>query len=91
MEKSPKAAFWRRADLQVHAVVFVMLSAGMLSAAINGGWSVVLRRPEAYVLLVVCAALLAEVVCRRRLNFDPPCRLNSDPGMEAGSVVAGCA
>jgi NAD(P)-dependent dehydrogenase (short-subunit alcohol dehydrogenase family) len=29
--------------------------------------------------------------CRRRLNFDPPCRLNFDPGMEAGIVDAGCA
>ena len=28
--------------------------------------------------------------CRRRLNFDPPCRLNFDPGMEAGIVDAGC-
>ncbi|KWT65355.1 MULTISPECIES: IS66 family insertion sequence element accessory protein TnpB [unclassified Variovorax] len=32
-----------------------------------------------------------ERVCRRRLNFDPPCRLNSDPGMEAGIVDADCA
>jgi hypothetical protein len=29
--------------------------------------------------------------CRRRLNFDPPCRLNFDPGMEAGIVDVGCA
>jgi len=28
--------------------------------------------------------------CRRRLNFDPPCRLNFDPGMEAGIEDAGC-
>ena len=28
--------------------------------------------------------------CRRRLNFDPPCRLNFDPGMEAGIVDADC-
>jgi hypothetical protein len=24
------------------------------------------------------------VDCPRRSNFDPPCRLNSDPGVEAG-------
>jgi hypothetical protein len=30
------------------------------------------------------------LLCRRRLNFDPPCRPNSDPGMEAGSMRAGC-
>ena len=62
MEKTPKDALWHRAEMQVHAVVFIMLAAGMLSAAIHGGWSVVLRRPEAYVLLVVCAVLLAEVL-----------------------------
>ncbi len=28
--------------------------------------------------------------CRRRLNFDPPCRLNFDPGMDAGIVDADC-
>ena len=31
-----------------------------------------------------------QLQCRRRLNFDPPCRLNFDPGMEAGIVDAGC-
>ncbi len=88
MEKSPKAAFWRRAELQVHAVVFVMLSAGMLSAAINGGWSVVLRRPEAYVLLVVCAALLAEVVhlWRRGSRLTP--RLMLPMLLAAGGLAA---
>jgi hypothetical protein len=28
--------------------------------------------------------------CRRRLNFDPPCRLNFDPGMDVGIVDADC-
>ena len=28
--------------------------------------------------------------CRRRLNFDPPCRLSFDPGMDAGIVDADC-
>ena len=28
--------------------------------------------------------------CRRRLNLDPPCRLNFDPGMDAGIVDADC-
>ncbi len=28
--------------------------------------------------------------CRRRLNFDPPCRLNFDPGTDAGIVDADC-
>ena len=32
-----------------------------------------------------------KIECRRRLNFDPPCRLNFDPGMEAGGVASGCA
>ena len=30
------------------------------------------------------------LACRRRLNFDPPCRLNFDPGMDAGMVDADC-
>ena len=30
------------------------------------------------------------LACRRRLNFDPPCRLNFDPGMEAGILDADC-
>ncbi|MBA3772499.1 MAG: hypothetical protein H0X13_08465 [Ramlibacter sp.] len=30
------------------------------------------------------------IYCRRRLNFDPPCRLNFDPGMDAGIVDADC-
>jgi YD repeat-containing protein len=33
---------------------------------------------------------LHSIDCRRRLNFDPPCRPNSDPGMEAGNACAGC-
>lgn len=28
--------------------------------------------------------------CRRRLNLDPPCRTNFDPGVEAGEHAAGC-
>jgi len=28
--------------------------------------------------------------CRRRSNFDPPCRANIDPGMEAGNMLADC-
>ena len=32
----------------------------------------------------------AGLPCRGRLNFDPPCRLNFDPGMGAGVVAAGC-
>ena len=31
-----------------------------------------------------------DLKCRRRLNFDPPCRLNFDPGMEAGIVDVDC-
>src|SRR5260221_7749181 len=30
------------------------------------------------------------ILCRRRLNFDPPRRLNFYPGMDAGSMLAGC-
>lgn len=29
-------------------------------------------------------------VCRRRLSSEPPCRLNTEPGAEAGSVLRGC-
>ena len=29
-------------------------------------------------------------VCRRRSNFEPPCRLNIEPGMEADVEIAGC-
>ena len=28
--------------------------------------------------------------CPRRSNFDPPCRMNFDPGMGAGVIAAGC-
>ena len=28
--------------------------------------------------------------CRRRSNIDPPCRSNTDPGMDAGRVTANC-
>ena len=37
-----------------------------------------------------CWATGWTVTCRRRPNFDPPCRLNFDPGMEAGIVDADC-
>jgi RND superfamily putative drug exporter len=30
------------------------------------------------------------LTCPRRLNFDPPCRANFDPGTGAGMMVAGC-
>ena len=29
-------------------------------------------------------------LCRRRSNIDPPCRSNTDPGMEADRVTVGC-
>ena len=29
-------------------------------------------------------------LCRRRLNSEPPCRLNIEPGAEAGSELRGC-
>ena len=33
----------------------------------------------------------AEVLeCPRRLNFDPPCRLNTDPGTGAAVATSGC-
>jgi predicted DNA-binding transcriptional regulator AlpA len=40
----------------------------------------------------VRAALEAAVVnmCRRRSNIDPPCRSNTDPGMDAGRARANC-
>ncbi|MFM9927716.1 hypothetical protein VLK31_32385 [Variovorax sp. H27-G14] len=57
------------------------------------------RRAEQLILSPVLAARVHRVlleavvgrICRRRLNLDPPCRLNFDPGMEAGIVEAGCA
>ena len=30
------------------------------------------------------------VTCRRRSNIDPPCRFNTDPGMDADRVTVGC-
>jgi len=35
---------------------------------------------------------LAEVThhCPRREDFDPPCRLNSDPGTHADQALIGC-
>ena len=44
-----------------------------------------IRRLERPVL-----AAIVDPKCRRRLKFDPPCRLNFDPGMGAGVVAAGC-
>jgi hypothetical protein len=38
----------------------------------------------------LCGAAQADITCRRRLNFDPPCRLNFDPGAGADQVLAGC-
>jgi type VI secretion system secreted protein VgrG len=29
-------------------------------------------------------------VCRRRSNIDPPCRSNTDPGMDADQMMVGC-
>ena len=34
--------------------------------------------------------LRKRVECRRRSKFDPPCRSNIDPGMEADGVMVGC-
>ena len=28
--------------------------------------------------------------CRRRSNIDPPCRSNTDPGMDADQMMVGC-
>jgi hypothetical protein len=28
--------------------------------------------------------------CRRRFNFEPPCRLNIEPGVEADVEMVGC-
>jgi hypothetical protein len=28
--------------------------------------------------------------CLRRSNIDPPCRSNTDPGMDADQVMVGC-
>jgi hypothetical protein len=39
-------------------------------------------------LLVDVLAQMAE--CSRRLNFDPPCRLNIDPGTGAAFATSGC-
>ena len=33
---------------------------------------------------------VGDYVCRRRSNIDPPCRSNTDPGMDAGRVTANC-
>lgn len=33
---------------------------------------------------------LSEFYCWRRLNSEPPCRLNFEPGAEAGSGLRGC-
>ena len=33
---------------------------------------------------------LVDLACRRRSNIDPPCRSNTDPGMDAGRVTANC-
>jgi hypothetical protein len=42
-----------------------------------------------WIVIAVCISIEA-VQCRRRLNFDPPCRLNFDPGASADQVLVGC-
>jgi hypothetical protein len=50
------------------------------------------RRIEDICVLRVSTSVLGfeGAVCRRRLNFDAPCRLNFDPGMDAGILDADC-
>jgi hypothetical protein len=43
------------------------------------------------VIVEVLAELkLTSCTCRRRSNIDPPCRSNTDPGMDAGRARANC-
>jgi hypothetical protein len=51
--------------------------------------------PELFNLLVDTVSLINRskkdvVLCRRRLNFDPPCRLIIDPGTGAAFGASGC-
>ncbi len=34
--------------------------------------------------------IIEQQQCRRRSNIDPPCRSNTDPGMDAGRARANC-
>ncbi len=70
-------AFWRRE--------FDLESALALEAAVTqAGLSV--SEWQAYRSLQA----QLDLDCRRRSNIDPPCRSNTDPGMEAGRVMANC-
>jgi hypothetical protein len=53
------------------------------------------RRIDLNVLLVFTALMRERSVsraaeCWRRSKFDPPCRSNTDPGMDAGRMTANC-
>ena len=52
-------------------------------------WGAMLR---ALTLVLYCTGMrLGEAVrCPRRPNFDPPCRSNIDPGMDADRVTVSC-
>jgi hypothetical protein len=56
-----------------------------------------MNRKIATLLIAVAALALSPIpsaaqqpLCRRRLNFDPPCRSNIDPGMGAAVGMSGC-
>ena len=42
------------------------------------------------ILVLLCGMAIWAYVCPRRLNFDPPCRLNIDPGTGAAVGMSGC-
>jgi hypothetical protein len=48
------------------------------------------RVAELVSLQPVTLELVATAVCRRRLKFEPPCRLKFEPGLEAGREAASC-
>ncbi len=62
--------------------------AGFLEAVDQG------RVPKGSMLLIENFDRLSRspvmTACRRRSNIDPPCRSNTDPGMDAGRARANC-
>ena len=52
--------------------------------------SVVGRRASAARVAKCCERSSLSLECRRRSKFEPPCRLNIEPGVEADFYGVGC-
>jgi hypothetical protein len=91
--KIAKACKVLEAALAEHHVAGVACKETLLSSAVLTGLDVqnllTLADRASGGTGTVCFALY-EALCPRRSNIDPPCRSNTDPGMDAGRMTADC-